>query len=113
MVDGSGDKVVSRDVVLHLATEEDLRERKTNGVSELIEVLVLPLSLSIHDFVVDILAVNDEIVLDMENEVPRVGESLGHLTELIEVSTNSSFALFKLIGNVVNDFTQIFNALKD
>ena len=82
-------------------------------MAKFIEVLVLPLSLSIHDLVVNILTIDNQIMLDMENEVPRVGESLGHLTELIEVSANSSFALFKLIGNVVNDFTQIFNALKD
>ena len=82
-------------------------------MSKFIEVLVLPLSLSIHDLVVYILTIDNQIMLDMENEVPRVCESLGHLTELIEVSADSSFALFKLIGNVVNDFTQILNALKD
>ena len=82
-------------------------------MAKFIEVLVLPLSLSIHDLVVYILTIDNQIMLDMENEVPRVGESLGHLTELIEVSADSSFALFKLIGNVVNDFTQILNALKD
>ena len=74
-------------------------------MAKFIEVLVLPLSFSIHDLVVYILTIDNQIMLDMENEVPRVGESLGHLTELIEVSANSSFALFKLIGNVVNDFT--------
>ena len=113
VVGGSGDEVVSRDIVLHLTSEEDLREGKTDRVAELIEVLVLPLSLSIHDFVVDILAVNDEIVLDVEDEVPRVSESLGHLTELVKVGADGGLALLELVGNVVNDFTHILDGVED
>ena len=113
VVGGSGDKVVSRDIVLHLTSEEDLGERKTDRVTELIEVLVLPLSLSIHDFVVDILAVNDEIVLDVEDEVPRVSESLGHLTELVEIGADGGLALLELVGDVVDDFTHILDGVED
>ena len=113
VVGGSGDEVVSRDIVLHLTSEEDLRERKTDRVTELIEVLVLPLSLSIHDLVVDILAVNDEIVLDVEDEVPRVSESLGHLTELVEIGADGGLALLELVGDVVDDFTHILDGVED
>ena len=106
-------KLISWDTVFHLASNEDLREGKTDRVSKFIEVLILPLSLSIHDLVVNILAIDDQIMLDMENEVPRVSEGFGHFTELVEVSTNCSFAFFELIGGVMNDATQVFNTLKD
>ena len=72
-------KMFERNLILHLTTEEDLGQRKTNGVTELIEVLIVPLCLSISDLVVDILAINNEVVFDMENEVPGVSECLGHL----------------------------------
>ena len=72
------------DSVCHLATEEDFGESKTNGVTEFVEVLVLPLSLSIHDFVVIILSIDNKVVLNVENEIPRIGESLGHLAELVK-----------------------------
>ena len=71
-----GGKVVTGDVVLHLSAKEDLGERETDGVTELIEVLVLPLGLSIHDLVMDVLSVHDKIVLNVEDEVPRVSECL-------------------------------------
>ena len=106
-------KLISWDTVFHLASNEDLREGKTDRVTKFIEVLILPLSFSVHDLVVNILAIDDQIMLDMENEVPRVSEGLGHFTELVEVSTNCSFAFFELISNVMNDATQVFNTLKD
>jgi len=71
-----GGKVVTGDVVLHLTAKEDLGESETDGVTKLIEVLVLPLGLSIHDLVVDVLSVHDKIVLNVEDEVPRVSECL-------------------------------------
>ena len=52
-------KSVVRDIVLHLSSEEDLREGKTDGVTILVKVLVLPLGLGVHEFVVHILSVND------------------------------------------------------
>ena len=117
VVDGchavAGDEVVRWDIVLHLASKEDLREGKTDRVTEFIEVLVLPLSLSIHDFVMDILAVNDEIVLDVEDEVPRISESLGHLTELVKIGADGGLALFELVGDVVDDFTHILDGVED
>lgn len=106
-------EVVAGDVVLHLAAKENLGETKTDGVTELVEVLVLPLSLSIHDLVVDILAVHDKIVLDVEDEVPRVSEGLGHLTELVKVGADGSLALFELVGDVVNDVTEVLNGVED
>ena len=72
-------------------------------MTELIEVLVLPLSLSIHNLVMDILTIDNKVVLNVENEVPRISESLGHLAKLVEISANSGFALFKLTGNILND----------
>ena len=112
MVIMSGEVVV-RNSVLHLAAEEDLGKSKTNGVAELVEVLVVPLGLSISELVVDILAVDDKIVLDVEDEVPRVGESLGHLAEFVEISANGGFALFELVSDIVNDVTEILNSMKN
>ena len=106
-------QVVSRNTVLHLAAKEDLGKRKTNGVTELIEVLVVPLSLSISKLVVDILAINDEVVLNVEDEVPGVGESLGHLTEFVKVGADGCLALFELVSDIVDDVTEIFNGMKD
>ena len=101
------------DAVLHLTTKEDLGESETDGVTELIEVLVLPLSLSVHDLVVHILAVHDEIVLDVEDEVPRISESLGHLSELVKISANGSLALLELVSNVVNNMAEVFDGVQD
>ena len=103
---------VGGNAVLHLSAKEDLGERKTDGVTVLIEVLVLPLGLSIHDLVMDILSVHDKVVLDMVDEVPGVGESLGHLAELIEVSSDSSLALFELVGDIMDDVTEVLNGVK-
>ena len=72
----SGWHVVVRNRVLHLSAHEDLGESKTNGMTVFIEVLILPLSLSVHDLVVDVLSVDNQVVLDMEDEVPWVSESL-------------------------------------
>jgi len=66
---------MTRNLILHLATKEDLGESQTNGVSELVEVLVVPLCLCISDFVMDILAVDNEVVLNVEDKVPRISES--------------------------------------
>ena len=112
MVVMSGEVVV-RNSVLHLAAKEDLGKSKTNGVAELVEVLVVPLGLSISELVVDILAVDNKIMLDVEDEVPRVGESLGHLAEFVEISANSGFALFELVSDIVNDVTEILNSMKN
>ena len=108
-----GGQVVAGDVVLHLSTKEDLGESKTDGVTEFIEVLVLPLGLSIHDLVMHILSVHDKIVLNVENEVPGVSESLGHLSKLVEVSADGGLALFELVGDVVEDVTEILNTVEN
>jgi hypothetical protein len=106
-----GGEVVSRDVVLHLATEEDLREAKTDRMAELIEVLVVPLSLSVRDLVVNILAIDDKIVLNVEDEVPRVREGLGHLAELVKIGADGSLALFELVGDIMEDMTEVFDGV--
>ena len=61
---------------IHLLSKEDLREGKTKRMSELIVVLVLPLCHSIHELVIDILSIDDEVVVNVEDEVPWVSESL-------------------------------------
>ena len=109
----SSHEIVSWDIILHLASEEDLGEGKTNRVTKLIEVLVLPLSLSIHNLVVHILAVNNQIVLNVEDEVPRVGESLGHLAELVKVGADGGLALLELVGDVVDDVTHVLDGVED
>ena len=61
---------------VHLLSEENFGEGKTKGVSELVVVLILPLSHGIHEFVVHILSIDNEIVVDVEDEIPLVSESL-------------------------------------
>ena len=105
-------EVVSRNLVLHLASEEDLGKGKTNGVTKLVEVLVVPLSLSVSDLVVDILTVDNQVVLNVEDEVPGVSEGFGHLAELVEISTDGSLALFELVSNIMDDVAEILDAVK-
>ena len=105
-------EVVSRNLVLHLATEEDLGKGKTNGVTKLVEVLVVPLSLSVSDLVVNILTIDNQVVLNVEDEVPRVSEGFGHLAELVEISTDGSLALFELVSNIMDDVAEILDAMK-
>ena len=112
VVMSSGGHVVVRNLVLHLAAKEDLGEGEADGVTILIEVLVLPLGLSVHDLVMDILAVNDQVMLNMEDEVPWVSEGLGHLAELVKISADGGLALFELVGDIVNDVTKILNSVK-
>ena len=107
-----GRKSVKRDIVLHLSTEEDFGESETKRVTILVEVLVLPLCLSIHNFVMDVLSINNEVVLNMEDEVPWVSECLGHLTELVKVGSDGSLAFFKFVGNIVNHMTKVLNSVK-
>ena len=106
-----GERVLG-DTVLHLSAKEDLGEGETDGVSELIEVLVLPLGLSIHDLVVNILAVDNKIVLNVEDEVPRISEGLGHLSELVKIGADGGLALLELVGDVVNDVTEVLNSME-
>ena len=93
------------DSVCHLATEEDLGESETDRVTEFVEMLILPLSLSIHDFVVNILSIDNKVVLNVEDEVPRISESLGHLTKLVEISANGGLALLELVGDIMDNMT--------
>ena len=112
MVKWGSPVVMKWDIVLHLSAHEDFGEGKSKRVAILIEVLVLPLGLSIHDLVVDVLAIDDEVVLDVEDEVPWVCEGLGHLTEFVKVSADGRLALFKFIGDVVDDVTEVLNSVK-
>ena len=100
------------DSVLQLSTDEDFGESKADGVTILVEVLILPLGLSVHNFMVDVLAVHDQVVLDVVDEVPRIGEGLGHLAELVQVCADGSLALLELIGDVVNDVTEVFDSVQ-
>ena len=61
---------------IHLLSKEDLREGKTKRMSKLIVVLVLPLGHGIHELVIDILSIDDEVMVNVEDEVPWVSESL-------------------------------------
>ena len=81
-------------------------------MAELIEVLVIPLSLSIHEFMVNILAVDDKIVLNVEDEVPGIGGSLRHFTKLVEVSADGGLALFELVGDIMDDVTEVLNSVE-
>ena len=112
VVMSSGGHVVVRNLVLHLAAKEDLGEGEADGVTILIEVLVLPLGLSVHDLVMDVLTVNDQVMLNMEDEVPWVSEGLGHLAELVKIGADGGLALFELVGDIVNDVTKILNSVK-
>ena len=82
-------------------------------MTEFVEVLVLPLSLSIHDFVVNILSIDNKVVLNVEDEVPRISESLGHLAELVKISSNGSLALLELVSNIMDDVTKVLDSVKN
>ena len=112
ILDVAGEEVV-RDIVLHLAAKENFGERKTNGVTELIEVLVIPLSLSIRNLVMHILTIDDKVVFNMEDEIPGVREGLGHLAELVKIGADCSLALFELVGDVVEDVAKVLNGVQD
>ena len=60
---------------VHLLSEEDLGEGETNRVSEFIVVLVLPLGHGVHDLVIYILSVDNQVMVNVEDEIPRVSES--------------------------------------
>ena len=110
---GVSGKEMTGNVVLHLTTKEDFGKTKTDGVTELVEVLVIPLSLSIHDLVMNILSVNDKIVLNVEDEVPGIGESLGHFAEFVKISADGGLALLKLVSDIVENVTEVLNGVKD
>jgi hypothetical protein len=105
--------VMARDLVLHLTAKGNLRKSKTDGMAKLVEVLVLPLSLSIHELVVDILAVHDKIVFDVEDEVPRIGEGCGHLAKLVKIGADGGLAFLELVGDIVDDVTHVLSGVED
>ena len=100
------------DAVLQLSSDEDFGESKADGVAILVEVLILPLGLSVHNLMMDVLAVHDKVVLDVVDEVPRIGESLGHFAELVQICANGSLALLELIGDVVDNVTKVLDSVK-
>ena len=112
MVSWSAHIMMGWDLVLHLSAHEDFGESEADGVTILIEMLVIPLSQSVHDLVMDILAIDDQVVLDMEDEVPWVREGLRHLTEFVKVSADGCLALFKLVGDVVDDVTEVLDRMQ-
>ena len=103
---------VERDAVFHLLAKEDLRERKANVVTELVVVLVFPLCHGVHELVVDVLAVDDQVVVDVEDEIPGVSESLAHGPELIKVGSNGGLALLELASNVTDDRTEVLDGVE-
>ena len=74
---------VDWDAILHLLSEEDLRESETNTVAEFIVMLVFPLRHGVHEFMVDVLAVDDEVMVDMEYEIPGVSKGFAHGSQLV------------------------------
>ena len=98
---------------VHLLPKEDLGEGKTNRVAEFVVMLVLPLSHGVHKLVVDVLAIDDQIVVNMEDEVPGIGEGLAHFLQLVEVGSNGGFALLKLSSDIPNDGSEVFNGVKN
>ena len=98
---------------VHLLPEEDLGEGKTNRVTEFVVVLVLPLGHGVHELVIHVLAVDDQVVVNMEDEVPGIGEGLAHVLQLVKVGSYRGFALLKLSSDVSNDSTKVFNGVKN
>ena len=45
-------------------------------MAEFVVVLVSPLCHGIHELMVHILSIHDEVMVDVEDEIPWVGESL-------------------------------------
>lgn len=74
-------------------------------MTELIVVLILPLCHSVHEFVVHILSIYNQVMVDMEYEVPRICEGFAHCFKFVKISADGSFALLKLSSNITNDRT--------
>ena len=72
-------------------------------MTELIVMLVLPLCHCIHEFMVHILSIYNQVMIDVEDEIPRIGEGLAHCSELVKISADCSFALLKLSSDIAND----------
>ena len=98
---------------IHLLSKENLGKGKTKRVSEFIVMLVLPLGHSIHEFMVYILSIYNQVVINMEDEIPWVSKGLGHRFKFIEISSNCSLALFKLASNIVDDGAHVFNCMEN
>ena len=81
-------------------------------MTEFIVVLVFPLSNGVHELMIDVLAINDEVVVDVEDEIPGTRESLAHGSELVKVSPNCGFALLKLTCNVADDRAKVLYCVK-
>ena len=101
------------DRVLHLSSDKDLGECKTDRVSVLIVVLVVPLSHGVHELVMYVLSIDYEIVFNMEDEVPWVSECSSHSTKFIKVSSNSGLTLLKVVSNIVNNGSKVLNRVKN
>ena len=98
---------------VHLLSEEDFGESKSEGVSEFVVVLILPLCHGIHELMVNVLTIDDQVVVHMEDEVPWVGKGLAHVLKLVKVGSNSGLTLLKLSSNVSNDGTEIFDGVEN
>jgi len=75
-------------------------------------MLVVPLSLSICNFMMDILTINDQVMLNVENEIPRVGKGLRHLAKLVQVCANGGLALLELVRDIVDDVTEVLDRVQ-
>ena len=82
-------------------------------MTEFVEVLILPLSDSINHLVMHVLPVNDQVLIVVEDEVPRLGEVKRVIGKHVEVSAKLSLALSQLINDIMDDVTKIFCRSKD
>ena len=82
-------------------------------MTEFVVVLVLPLSDCIHKFVVDVLAIDNQIVVHMVDEVPWICEGLAHRFKLIKVGSNSCLALLELSSDISNDCTKVLHSVEN
>jgi len=82
-------------------------------VAKFVVVLLVPLVLPVHDFVVDVLAVDDQVVIDVVDEVPRVSELLRHSLQLFQVCARRRFTRSQLVSNVSHNVTKLLNSVQN
>ena len=78
-------------------------------MTELIEVLVIPLRDRVNHLVVHVLAIDDQIVVSVEDEVPRLNQQVCHLVYSIKLCSELRFALNKLIDQIVDNMSEVLS----
>ena len=62
---------------------------------------------------INILAIDDQVVVHMEDEVPWICECLAHIPKFVKIGSYCGLALLKLTSDVSNDCAKVLNSVED